>query len=113
MMLLIGKPEVITPQRNLATLRLFHDETCIAKPSSQPISCGEGFLQTQVFVEATATILDDDHKNALRDARSAVSAYARDPSARNAARVQFALGTARELKQTMWREHFEKWLQPK
>ena len=92
-------------------LRLFHDETCIARPWLQPLSCDDGFLQPQQFVEASATMLDDDHKNALRDARSAVSAYTRDPSAQNAARVQFALGTAKELKQTMWREHFEKWLQ--
>ncbi len=58
-------------------------------------------------------MLNDDHKDALRDAKSAVGAYAKDPSDRNAARVQFALETAKDLKQTMWQQHFEVWLRSK
>ena len=55
-------------------------------------------------------MLDNEHKNVLRDTRLAVSAYAKDPSDRNAARVQFSLRMPKELELSMWQEHFEKWL---
>ena len=55
-------------------------------------------------------MLDNEHKNVQFETRSAVSAYARDPSERNAARVEFALGAANALKKSMWQQHFEKWL---
>jgi len=56
-------------------------------------------------------MLTEDHENALSDFRAAVSAYARDPSDRNAEKVQFAFGAVNNLKQMMWHEYTEKWLQ--
>ena len=55
-------------------------------------------------------MLNDDHKNALRDARSAVSAYSRNPSDSNAAKVQFVMETEKDRKQAIWQQHFEMWL---
>ena len=71
-----------------------------------------GFLHPiRTLYRKAATMLTEDHENALRELRTATSAYARDPSDRNAAKVQFAFGTVNDLKQMMWREHYEKWLQ--
>jgi hypothetical protein len=42
-------------------------------------------------------MLKHDHKNALRDAKAAVSAYARDPSDRNAEQVETAWQTVKRL----------------
>ena len=55
-------------------------------------------------------MLNDYHKNALSDAKSAVRAYAKEPSDRNAVQVQLALETVKDLKETVWREHLEEWL---
>jgi hypothetical protein len=65
----------------------------------------------QTLYRKAATMLTEDHENALVDYRASISAYARDPSDRNAAKVQFAFGTVNNLKQLLWREHSEKWLQ--
>jgi hypothetical protein len=58
-------------------------------------------------------MFNDDRKNAFRDAKSAVSALARDPYDRNAAKVQFAWETVKEQQKTMWQQHSEMWLQSK
>jgi len=56
-------------------------------------------------------MVTEDHEDALSGFRAAIKAYAKDPSDRNAVEVEFAFRTVNELKQMMWREHFEKWLQ--
>jgi len=51
-------------------------------------------------------MLNEDHKNALSDAKSAVRAYAKNPSDTNAERVETAWQTVKRLKAaTMWRQH--------
>ena len=42
-------------------------------------------------------MLKQDHKNAIRDAKAAVSAYAKDPSDRNAEQVESTWQTVKRL----------------
>ncbi len=58
-----------------------------------------------------ATMLKDDRKNALNAAESAVNAYAKDPTDKNAAKVQSAWETVKDLQATpIWRQRLESWL---
>lgn len=94
-------------------LTAFHDETCTTRSLRYSPIATRAFPSANLFVEATATMLDNEHKNAPLETRSEVSAYARDPSDRNAAGVEFALGAANALKKSMWQQHCEKWLRSK
>jgi hypothetical protein len=47
-----------------------------------------------------ATMLKDDRKNALNAAESAVNAYAKDPTDKNAAKVRSAWETVKDLQAT-------------
>ena len=51
----------------------------------------------------------DDRKKAFNAAKSAVNTYAKDPSDRNAARVQSAWETVKDLKAVpIWRQQSER-----
>ena len=53
----------------------------------------------------------DDRKKALNAAKSAVNAYAKDPSDKNAERVQGAWGAVRDMQTApFWQQQLETWL---
>ena len=54
---------------------------------------------------------NDDRKKAISAAKSAVKAYAKDPSDKNAENVQAAWDTVKELRSvSVWRQHSGFWL---
>ncbi len=60
---------------------------------------------------APATMPQDDRKKAFNAAKSAVNAYAKDPSDRNAARVQAAWGAVKDLQTApFWQQQLATWL---
>ncbi len=60
---------------------------------------------------ALATMPQDDRKKAFNAAKSAVNDYAKDPSDRNAARVQAAWGVVKDLQTApFWQQQLETWL---
>jgi hypothetical protein len=53
----------------------------------------------------------DDRKRALKAAKSAVNTYAKDPSDKNAERVQSAWKSVKDLQAVpIWQQHSEIWL---
>jgi hypothetical protein len=53
----------------------------------------------------------DDRKKAFNAAKSAVNAYAKDPSDRNAARVEAAWGAVKDLQSApFWQQQLATWL---
>jgi hypothetical protein len=53
----------------------------------------------------------DDRKKVFNAAKSAVNAYAKDPSDKNAERVQGAWGAVKDLQAAaIWQQHSEFWL---
>jgi hypothetical protein len=53
----------------------------------------------------------NDRKTALNAAKLAVNAYAKNPSDKNAARVQSAWGAVRDMQAAaIWQQHSEFWL---
>lgn len=53
----------------------------------------------------------DDRKKAFNAAKSAVNAYAKDPSDKNAERVQGAWGAVKDMQTApFWQQHSENWL---
>ena len=64
-----------------------------------PPDSGGGFLRlTQTMHREAASMLKHGHKNALSDAKSAVRAYAKDPSDTNAERVETAWNAVKRLR---------------
>ncbi len=64
-----------------------------------PSNCVGAFsIRNLIFPEVPATMLNDDLKNVLNDAKSAVRAYARDPSNKNAEQVETAWQTVKRLR---------------
>ncbi len=60
---------------------------------------------------APATMPQDDRKKAFNAAKSAVNAYAKDPSDRNAARVEAAWGAVKDLQSApFWQQQLATWL---
>ncbi len=60
---------------------------------------------------APATMPQDDRKKAFNAAKSAVNAYAKDPSDKNAERVQGAWGAVKDLQAfPIWQQHSKNWL---
>ncbi len=58
-----------------------------------------------------ATIHQDDRKKALDAAKSAVNAYAKDPSDKNAVRVQAAWGAVKGMETApFWQQQLDTWL---
>ncbi len=60
---------------------------------------------------APATMPQNDRKKALNAAKSAVNAYAKDPSDGNAARVQSAWGAVKDMQTApFWQQQLGTWL---
>jgi len=73
---------------------------------------GDSFRPLQPCQRVASSMLNGDRKNAFRDAKSAVSAYAREPSDTNAVKVHSAWEAVKNLNATpIWRHRSGVWLQ--